>query len=355
MAKVEHAKPLVGLLVLALLASACKRREISVYWVDRPEVESAETPEGSELPAKVQLPAQPPTTWQPVEITGGPRVASFVVDPVKPGTESGDMAVTVFSGTVGGLLANVNRWRGEVQLPGINADQLPEATERLQSGDHTIHVIDVAGSGRQTLGAILPIEGETWFFKLHGPQMTVTANRAAFRDYLAGVEVVVGPPDQAQATPPPDAPEQPVLRYETKPDSWVEEPANRPRVASFKIAGEAGQSAELAVVALSVSSGARLSIVNMWRSTVGLEAATEDQLPGLVDVIEAGGQQFSIVEFEGDQPVTEAKNKARLIVVFAPVGEHTWYFKLTGDSDLVSEQKPALLEFLRSVEFGTSP
>ena len=40
-----------------------------------------------------------------------------------------------------------------------------------------------------------------------------------------------------------------------------------------------------------------------------------------------------------------------LLVAYGAAGEHTWFFKIAGETSLVAEQEPVLLEFLESLEF----
>jgi hypothetical protein len=45
----------------------------------------------------------------------------------------------------GDLLANVNRWLGQVTLPGVEAEQLHKSITQLKLGDVTVNVIDFEG------------------------------------------------------------------------------------------------------------------------------------------------------------------------------------------------------------------
>ena len=298
----------------------------------------------------MKLPDVAPENWVPAEIAGGPRVASFQVAAAEDGAGPADMAVTVFPGDVGGLLANVNRWRGEVSQDNITQAELETATERIVVGGHTIHLVDGANEERRTLGAILPVTAETWFFKLSGPAAVVAANRDAFRAYVEAVEFAskpVPPPSPESLEEPLD---QPKFRYQV-PDSWVEGEPTSMRVASFTVTGGEGREADIAVIPLGGSGGAQLAILNQWRATLRLESATEEQVPEMVEKIEVGGREFQLVNFESDEPMLDGDQKARILVAYGAAGEHTWFFKIAGETSLVAEQEPVLLEFLESLEF----
>lgn len=92
----------------------------------------------------------------------------------------GDMSVTAFPGDVGGELANVNRWRGQLQLAPLGAAELDAAVTRLNVDGLNITVVDFTGSDHRLLGAIVPYHNATWFFKLTGPAPLLEREKAGF-------------------------------------------------------------------------------------------------------------------------------------------------------------------------------
>jgi hypothetical protein len=99
-----------------------------------------------------------------------------------------DLSITAFPGDVGGDLANVNRWRGQIQLPPLAAAELAAATTHLDyNGLHFTYVdlnSNSATAPQRVLGAIVPLGGATWFFKLSGPAALIAREQAAFADFL---------------------------------------------------------------------------------------------------------------------------------------------------------------------------
>lgn len=104
---------------------------------------------------------------------------------------SAELSITAFPGDTGGLLANLNRWRGQIGLPPLAAGELDAAVAPLAAGDLRFAVVDFAGTANgaptRLLGAVLPYQGETWFFKLTGPDAFVAAQKAAFSEFLKTV------------------------------------------------------------------------------------------------------------------------------------------------------------------------
>ncbi len=100
-----------------------------------------------------------------------------------------DVAITAFPGDTGGLFANVNRWRGQIGLPPVAESGLEAAIQRVDVNTFHVIVFDATGSvnGKPTrlLGAIVPFDGQTWFFKILGPEAIVAKEQAGFRDFLS--------------------------------------------------------------------------------------------------------------------------------------------------------------------------
>lgn len=129
---------------------------------------SAPVPPGSEPGLPVWT---VPAGWQAA--SPGPMVLSkFVV--TGEASAKADVTISRFPGDVGGLLANVNRWRGQVGLSPLAADSLAQETQPLvwEGGKGT--VVDFLGTDAKTgqparlVGVVVPVNGDTWFYKMMG-------------------------------------------------------------------------------------------------------------------------------------------------------------------------------------------
>jgi hypothetical protein len=116
------------------------------------------------------------------------RKATFAV---KGDGGEADLSITAFPGDTGGLLANLNRWRGQIALPPLAENQLAASLEHFNVGPLHVDVADFAGTANgvptRLLGAVVPYQGETWFFKLMGPNVVVAQARPAFLEFLRTV------------------------------------------------------------------------------------------------------------------------------------------------------------------------
>jgi hypothetical protein len=99
------------------------------------------------------------------------------------------ITVTVFPGDVGGLLANINRWRQQVGLPAIAEGDLPQLTEPRAVSNHRATYVRLPGETQSILGALLPFHGKTWFFKMTGNTKTVLSQEPSFQQFLNSVQI----------------------------------------------------------------------------------------------------------------------------------------------------------------------
>ena len=115
------------------------------------------------------------------------RLASFEI----PGDgEPGDVSVSNLSGTGGGLLSNVNRWRGQVGMaPLDDAGLAREAVSIELAGGRKATVVDLGGSGaNRILGAIVPDGDKTWFFKLTASDALARKEKEAFMGWVKSMK-----------------------------------------------------------------------------------------------------------------------------------------------------------------------
>ena len=104
-----------------------------------------------------------------------------------------DVSVISFPQQAGGLLANVNRWRDQLKLAPITNEA--EAGQPMPVAGRDMFFVDLVsaqplqpdGTKTRILGGILPLNGETWFFKMMGPDEVVEGQREPFRKFLSSV------------------------------------------------------------------------------------------------------------------------------------------------------------------------
>lgn len=216
--------PLLALTFVACSFTACRKAEITTYRV----------PKEKELPESLE-PANPPPASAsmstntsgapmaslPVETATGPSLtwsapAAWTLKPPAPMRKAtyavpatggdAELSITAFPNSVGGETANLNRWRGQVQLPALSEAELSNAVTRLTINGLSVVVADFsnpqapASAAQHILGAIVPFEGATWFFKLSGKDAAVASVKPAFLEFLQTLKPSAAP-DAKPAAP----------------------------------------------------------------------------------------------------------------------------------------------------------
>ena len=129
-----------------------------------------------------------PAGWQAKPV-GAMRKGSYTV-PGESGA-SADLSITAFPGAVGGDLANVNRWRGQVGLAPLAASELAASITPIDAIGLKVSLVDLPSADpaqTRILGAMVPYQGAVWFFKLTGPGPLVASAKPAFVEFLKTVK-----------------------------------------------------------------------------------------------------------------------------------------------------------------------
>ncbi len=142
---------------------------------------------------------------------------------------------------------------------------------------------------------------------------------------------------------------QPSLKYAT-PAGWEEVAPGEMRAASFRVKGDGGKQADVSVVPLPGMAGSDLDNVNRWRGQVGQAPVTEEELSKLAQPVQISGQTGQLYEPAGENP--GSGDRTRILAAILRREGVAWFFKMTGDDSLVAAQKPAFIEFLKSVNFS---
>jgi len=126
-----------------------------------------------------------PNGWVDAGSTGM-RKANLRVD---DSDGSAEITALTFPGDVGGTLANINRWCGQVGLETINETALQEISAPITIANHGGLYVRLEGKEKSILAGILPFHGSTWFFKMLGDTATVQRNEPAMKTFLNSIQI----------------------------------------------------------------------------------------------------------------------------------------------------------------------
>jgi hypothetical protein len=159
----------------------------SVSFVENAPTEMAATPATQNENQNANSIWTIPSDWQPM-----PPSEFLLAEFSVTGTNGAkaDVNVAQMGGEGGGLLANANRWRGQLGLPQIAETDLSALVTSVDSPNGKIQIVDFTGTDSKTgkparlVGAIVPQNGQTWFYKLMGDEQTVAQQKDAFIKFI---------------------------------------------------------------------------------------------------------------------------------------------------------------------------
>lgn len=189
---------LAGLLTIGLLIlTACEQQGAQSYTIPKEKSLATSAPQINEPKMQV-LPGmqsftdstsgityQTPESWTehpPSSI----RKANFQINNA---SGTAEVSITVFPGDVGGTLANINRWRQQIELSPIDESKLNENITPVVISNHQGYFTKLDGNTQSILGGILPFHGSTWFIKMQGDILAVDEEVETFKGFLSSIQI----------------------------------------------------------------------------------------------------------------------------------------------------------------------
>jgi hypothetical protein len=108
-------------------------------------------------------------------------------------SQKASVSISVLDGIGGGTLANVNRWRGQLNLPMIAETDLPADAKAVDVMGGQATVVDFTGTDKsgqtsRMIAAIVPHGQSTWFYKLMGDAGVVEHEKPRFLKFVQTVQ-----------------------------------------------------------------------------------------------------------------------------------------------------------------------
>lgn len=362
--------------LVAILAGACGSKEPQVYAIpkENESVSVAETapPESSPAAGSPHTAGNPqflpeqiswevPDSWNELEESQQGE-KNFTV-PVEEG-EPAQVSVLPFANMQGKEAVVVNIWREMMKLPAVNPDDVEVEGSAVEIGPSEGRMFDLVnpelGSDsavpERTLVAMMHRPHATWFFKLVGDADSVEKARDSFSEFLKSVsfETLEHPPIQGSmsssgmsAISSGGAANANLPEWKV-PEGWSETAAGPMLTAAFNAADNAGGEAKVTVSSLGGDAGGTLANVNRWRGQLGLDPVESTQLDSVVQSLDVAAGPASLVDLTESADTT---NDQGMLVVMVPHAGKTWFFKIIGNRQTVTQLKNEFLEFVQSVRY----
>lgn len=345
--------------VTAVLAAGCKDDEIHAYRAPKdPPIATHDhetvVPPDTDTP-RPHVQWTVPAGWGPLPEQRPMRVATFEAG---SGHDRVEISVSAFPGDVGGLLANINRWRGQLDLDPIADHQLDEHVIALTTDGPSGVIVDMTGPaddrGGQPANRMVAVimddtSGKTWFIKAMAASPIIAQHKESMLQFARSFRIG----DQTQGhehdlpTRQPQAESGPTWEI---PQHWRPDP-NAPSIAlaAFSVVNDTNGQAKVTVTALPGDGGGTMANINRWRGQVGLGPV--DTLTDLPQKQLQIGQLNAAV-FDMVAPTGTPASRPRIRVAILHQPHRTWFFKMTGSDKVIQDQKEGFDRFVRSVRFG---
>jgi len=195
-------KKLIVASALMIFLSACSREEPTTYEVPKGEQPAAPMTQGMrmggadtdnaavmqahasmmETMKQSTFKADLPEGW--TEKGGsGMRMASYAID----GTSIDFYLISL---SVGDVPSNVNRWRGQVDLPNATPEEIAQELQSFDVDRHPVNYIEIYNEegGNGIVAAIIDLSPSYWYFTAKGPVDELKAHASDLRKFIESIQ-----------------------------------------------------------------------------------------------------------------------------------------------------------------------
>ncbi len=246
-----------------------------------------------------------PTNWQEKPVKPGEMRTATLVTPGESPLEVTVTTLPAGKDLTEGLLDNINRWRNQLDLPFIKAEDLPSRTETIKTDKFNITLLNITGKLKPNSGM---------------PKAM--------------------PPLAAAAEPKTEAPDDETadIQYD-QPKEWI-----RVRPPTFTMAAfEVVDGKKRVRITLSIAGGSRMANVNRWRGQLGLGPQTEEEINKSLQKFDVGKRTGQLVELKGEEQT--------MLGLMIENGEQSVFVKLMGDPELAVTERKRFEAFAKSLKF----
>ncbi|RME05232.1 MAG: hypothetical protein D6805_00295 [Planctomycetota bacterium] len=295
-----------------------------------------------------------PAGWRVVKHPSAMRLATFVVE----GHSQAECSVVLLRGSGGSALGNVNRWRGQMGLPPIDAGALASHLHPIEmggvkgqyvvlDGDYQAMGSNLRRKGYRMMVAFARTRQGALFVKFVGPKAVVERESGKFLSLVRSIHPARGHFHGAKTSG------MAAAKASFRPLSWkvpsswqVVPPRSSIYIGAFR--PRDGVEAEC-TVSFFPRGGRVLDNVNRWRRQMGLEPVSEDNLKR----ISIAGFQGVLVDLQGNyrgMGMGAAKKGYRMLGLICPTAKGVIFVKMVGPAAVVGREKGAFLAFCRSLK-----
>ena len=304
--------------------------------------------------AAVAEPEQSPLVWAGPEGWEELAPTSMRIANYRVGAE-GECYLTILAGSGGGVVGNVNRWRGQMGEGPLSAAEV-EALPRVMLLGRDAYLLELEGPFRgmgtavrtdwALRGAILGSDSFTIFVKFTGPREVVAREGQAFKVFCASIALHEHAPGGAggggaQA----GAGAAEGIAWEV-PAGWAVEGGSGMRLVTF----HAG-AVECYLTVLGGDGGGVVGNIQRWVGQLGLTPPTAEEV-GELETLKVLGVVTPLLEATGafsGMGATQAIADTTMLGIVCVLEDRAIFIKMLGPSAAVAAERESFLGFLASM------
>jgi hypothetical protein len=255
-----------------------------------------------------------PAGWKEEKGGGEFRVATFRIE---DGARPLEVAVTILDQKKPGeldsqtILANVNRWRGQMSLPGIDVSELENAIRRGKVDGREVVYADLSALG-------------TYRVPVRNPHGGVAPKKALPRlGGIGNLPFTFREPAEWQ-------PKRPLPQFS---------------MAAFEVV----EGKRRAIITVTEAQGDVVANANRWRTQVGLKELPAAEIRNDLMPLKVAGLDAHYLDVVN--PKSQQANN-RILGVIVPTDGATWFIKMAGPDALVGAQKTNFEAFVNSFKLA---
>jgi hypothetical protein len=222
-----------------------------------------------------------------------------------------DLTVTKLDAKANTVLDNVNRWRGQLDLPKVDEQGLAKVVNKIKVENEDVTIVDIVGS--VSLVKAGGMRGQMARMPAHPPRENLDR---ALRPRIAA------PPGW----------------HEIEPEKQTI--ADVKQVAAFRV-GEGDKVADVRVKVMTLQTSLLDNVIRWRKDPLKLPPINETELAAIARKIPCMGGQADYVDLKG------SPTGLRMLGAFLAQGRVSWIFMMTGPDAVVGEQKDAFENFVR--------
>ncbi|MDB5389730.1 MAG: hypothetical protein JWM11_5376 [Planctomycetaceae bacterium] len=135
-----------------------------------------QTPAAQSSRVKVNVPPD----WKPGKASSFIRREVSLTD----ADNIADISLMALPADANDLATNLARWRGQVELPEVSSAEMLKGTQKITVDGASGDLVELVGTSKTILAAMVKKGNEAWFFKLIAPNATAAKEKAKFEEFV---------------------------------------------------------------------------------------------------------------------------------------------------------------------------